>query len=68
MTKPEPSYLGDGVYAKVDEYGSLVLTTGSHLDAEADHRIVFDAHEPSVTAKLLLYIQVWMEGIEDARR
>lgn len=48
-----PTYLGDGVYAKQDELGRLVLTTGDHDDARADNRIVL---EPEVVAALIRYL------------
>lgn len=34
MTKPE--YLGDGVYAHMDDMGRVVLTTGHHLPIAAE--------------------------------
>lgn len=37
-----PAYLGDGVYAHVDDYGCVVLTTGHHDPAIADNTIVFE--------------------------
>ena len=44
-------YLGDGVYAQLDEWGCVVLTTGAHDSAPApykvENRIVF---EPEVLA------------------
>lgn len=49
----EPRYLGDGIYVKEDEHGQMVLTTGSHLDGDAENRIVFGEHE---TKALLLWI------------
>lgn len=57
--KLEPSYLGDGAYVKVDEIGRVVITTGSHLDADADNRIVF---EPEVLIELVKYIERMTEG------
>lgn len=31
MSYHNPVYLGDGAYAQMDEYGDLVLSTGSHI-------------------------------------
>lgn len=45
-------YLGDGVYAKFDGHG-IVLTTGSHLDRDADNRIVM---EPEVAQNFVRYL------------
>ena len=49
-------YLGDGVYVKRDEHGRVVLTTGSHHDAEADNGIVL---EPKVH---IAFVR-WMESL-----
>ena len=49
------TYLGDGVYVKMNEHG-VVLTTGSHLDEEADSRIVL---EPAVH---VAFVQ-WTEAL-----
>lgn len=48
-----PRYLGDGVYAKTDKHGRVVLTTGSHYDMGADNIIIF---EPEVLSSLMLFI------------
>jgi hypothetical protein len=48
MRKIEPTYLGDGVYATEDDRG-IVLTTGTHVIAEADNVVVL---EPKVWAAL----------------
>lgn len=45
MNKPE--YLGDGVYAHVDDSERVVLTTGNHSPCLADSVIVL---EPEVLA------------------
>jgi hypothetical protein len=31
MTYRNPVYLGNGAYAQIDEWGDLVLSTGSHI-------------------------------------
>jgi hypothetical protein len=51
---PEPSYLGDGVYAQVDFVDQLMLTTGSNLLKDADNVIYL---EPEVVTALLAYIE-----------
>lgn len=51
MTNPQ--YLGDGVYAHLDSFGDVVLTTGHHLPAAADNVIVL---EPQVLAAF----QTWL--------
>lgn len=51
MPKPEPRYLGDGVYASFDGY-HIWLTTGSHDMDRSDNKI---ALEPSVFAALVAY-------------
>lgn len=38
----EPSYIGDGVYVRVDDWGRIVLTTGHHDEAHADNVIVLE--------------------------
>lgn len=48
------TYLGDGAYARMDRFGSVILTTGSHVEQAATNRIVL---EPQVYAALL----AWME-------
>ena len=51
MTDKLATYLGDGVYASVtDEHGTIVLTTGSHINEIADNVIYLD---PSVMAALV---------------
>ena len=49
----KPRYLGDAVYASVDEFGRLILTTDSHLPADANNMIVL---EPEVLAQLRAYL------------
>ncbi len=49
----EPMYLGDGVYASVDEYRGLVLTTGHHEPEKADDIIIL---EPDVLDNLMTYV------------
>jgi hypothetical protein len=53
-----PAYLGDGTYAQMDEYGDLVLSTGSHIPDNVmvnyvDKVIVLEA---TVLPHLLNYI------------
>lgn len=53
-----PMYLGDGAYAQMDEYGDLVLSTGSHIP---DNAMVNDVDKVIVlegvcVALLLTYI------------
>ena len=55
MIKAE--YLGDGVYASYDSY-AITLTTGSHLEEEADTVIWL---EPEVVEALLRFIRKYME-------
>ena len=50
-------YLGDGVYASYDSY-AITLTTGSHLEEEADTVIWL---EPEVVEALLRFIRKYME-------
>ena len=38
----KPEYLGDAVYAQIDEEGNLILTTSSHLLADANNIIYLD--------------------------
>ena len=54
----ESTYISDGVYIRADDYspGAFVLTTGSHIDEEADNRIYL---EPEVVTYLLNYIRQW---------
>ncbi len=49
----KPEYLGDGVYASYNERGQLVLTTGHHLETEADNIVYL---EPKVLSALLKYV------------
>jgi hypothetical protein len=39
--KPDSRYIGDGVYIRDDGY-QLVLTTGHHLEAEADNIVCLE--------------------------
>lgn len=48
----KPDYLGDGVYATAQMGGSVLLTTGHHLENYADSVIVL---EPEVLAALDRY-------------
>lgn len=52
-----PIYLGDAVYGTLDlETGSIILTTGTHLESKADDVIVL---EPAVLSNLV----EWMARI-----
>lgn len=42
MSKPEPQYLGDGVYAQLDDQQRIVLTTGDHRPGLADNTIFME--------------------------
>lgn len=46
------SYLGDGVYAKLDQFGDVILMTGSHI--LPTNRIVL---EPEVVRALVLFLE-----------
>ena len=50
----DPTYLGDGVYAHLDDNGQLVLTTGHHEPRAASDIIYFEA---PVVRKLVEYIE-----------
>jgi hypothetical protein len=54
-------YLGDGVYATYDSY-AITLTTGSHLEEEADTIIWL---EPEVVEALLRFIRKHTEVKKD---
>lgn len=57
--QPEPSYLGDGVYAAADS-GMIRLTVGHHDPRLADHELFL---EPEVYAALVAYAKlVWPEA------
>ena len=50
-----PDYLGDAVYAQVDDYKALVLTTGAHHDSDQyTDKIIL---EPEVIRALENYIE-----------
>jgi hypothetical protein len=50
-------YLGDSVYAQLDGEGRLMLTTDSHLQAEAGNTIYL---EPEIAEALYNYIDRMM--------
>lgn len=54
MTYRNPVYLGDGAYAQMDEYGDLILSTGSHLPSERVENLI--CLEGMCVAALLDYI------------
>ena len=56
MTK---DYLGDAVYAEVDDYGDLVLTTEN--GTRATNTITL---EPAVIAALERYLARWEEEVK----
>jgi len=53
MNGPQPTYLGDAVYAQF-ECGDLVLTTGSHQRSDSSNTIYL---EPKIVDSLLKYIE-----------
>lgn len=53
MTNAKETYLGDGVYVKLDEYGGIILTTGSHKEEEASNTIFLGPDEISMLLKYL---------------
>lgn len=48
----EKEYLGDSVYAQIDEYDNLILTTENGI--EASNTIIL---EPSVVRALMTYLK-----------
>jgi len=50
----EGFYLGDGVYARTDGYGSVVLTTGAHEGIHVTNTIVL---EPEVFEALMAFVE-----------
>jgi hypothetical protein len=50
----KPIYLGDAVYAEIDEFNAVVLRTGSHREHEATNEIVL---EPSTLENFLLWLK-----------
>jgi hypothetical protein len=62
--KPEPArnaktYLGDSVYAQINEHGQLVLTTENGVPEDPSNQIVM---EPEVYEALTLWVQRQMEA------
>lgn len=55
-------YLGDAVYARFDGY-QIVLTTSSHLEAEATNRIYL---EPAVLDALFKFSEIVMQQEQSA--
>lgn len=49
-----PQYLGDGVYAQINDCGQLVLTTGDHSESLTDAVIYL---EPEVWSALVRYME-----------
>lgn len=47
-------YLGDSVYADVDEYGALILTTENGLPEDPSNRIVI---EPPVYQAMMSFVR-----------
>lgn len=43
MSDTHAAYMGDAVYAKLDELGRIVLTTDSHINADAQNVIVLES-------------------------
>jgi hypothetical protein len=54
----EPTYLGDGVYMSPCRDGGIMLTTGHHLETQADNVIYL---EPSVLMNLIQILERAME-------
>jgi hypothetical protein len=50
----EPQYLGDGVYATLNDFGQIALTTGDHDPAKADNTIYL---EPEVIRELIGFMK-----------
>ena len=48
------TYLGDSVYAEVDEFGSLVLTTENGLPTDPSNRIVLEDY---VIEALIVFLE-----------
>ena len=66
MPAKGPEYLGGGVYAQWADYDeSLLLTTGSHIFAEADMKIYLD---PPTLQALLLYVKASKEALQAQER
>lgn len=55
----EETFLGDGAYASLDDYGRVVLTTGHHDPRQADNVVVL---EPEVLAEF----ERWLAGLRAA--
>jgi len=53
------AYLGDSVYADVDELGSLVLTTENGYPDDPRNQIVI---EPQVLSALEKYVSRYLKG------
>lgn len=49
----EPIYLGDGAYVQFDEFGTLIITTNTHIIKEADNAIYL---EPAEVQNLIKYL------------
>ena len=54
-------YIGDGIYAKLNDNKDVVLTTGSHIDEDCDNRIVFEPRE-------LQSLLMWLASTKNNRR
>ena len=57
---PRKVYLGDSIYAQINEYGSLVLTTENGLPSDPSNKIFL---EPEVYEALKIFIRAeeWMK-------
>lgn len=60
----EPTYLGDAVYACVDQFGDVVLTTGDHRPEKAEMCIYL---EPEVMRKFLAWVEEQRTEVERGR-
>ncbi len=50
----DPEYLGDGVYASLNSFGQIVITTGHHNPDEADNVIYL---EPEIAKAVTGFIE-----------
>ncbi len=58
----EKSYLGDSVYAEMDEFGALILTTENGLPDDPSNTIVLDSEVRRSMADMLARWAAEMEA------
>jgi hypothetical protein len=58
-SRNQKTYLGDSVYAQINEHGQLVLTTENGVPEDPSNRIVM---EPEVYEALTLWVQRQLEA------